>query len=458
MKIFDYEEVVMNWDSYTYPIAVGTPVSVDGVLADNSSAHGLIARTVFAKPDGGDTLKIMTGGFIDMEEIVAGYGQELSSAAVQALCGIHFYKNGKCISTGGGGSDDQKWHDTTTEQLFSETVTTVASELSDEGVASLSYSNPITADTIKVTFDGVEYICEKHISMDDNIYVYGGFDGFSEYPFYIESEDRGGDTAINEIHTATAGTHTVSATTDVVITTDTFKQAVNDIAGWKTETSEQLFSETVTTVLNNGVNEATLDYSTLINSDTLTVTYDGVEYTCPKNFDGYGNSYYGGSFDKSTGSMDFTNFPFQIYSYVDENTGNVVNTLATETAGEHTVVVVGENTTYTPTFVEGVKKNSAFIVHFSLNNEEVTADKTASEILQAYNNDYFVIGVYPSNPDYKEVYYLQNIDIGTGGVTFLSFAVAVNDTVASASIKFIISDPEDVNLFIVSDVPLKMYH
>lgn len=56
MKIFDYEEVVMNWDSFTYPIAVGTPVSVDGVLADNSSAHGLIARTVFAKPDGGDTL------------------------------------------------------------------------------------------------------------------------------------------------------------------------------------------------------------------------------------------------------------------------------------------------------------------------------------------------------------------------------------------------------------------
>lgn len=332
MKIFDYEEVVMNWDSFTYPIAVGTPVSVDGVLADNSSAHGLIARTVFAKPDGGDTLKIMTGGFIDMEEIVAGYGQELSSAAVQALCGIHFYKEGVCIPTGGsgGGDDSQKW---------------------------------------------------------------------------------------------------------------------------KEETSTPLFNETATTVVESGNNVATLTYSTAINSDTLIVTFDGVEYACPKNFDGYGY-WYGASYDESTDSMDFSNFPFQIYSVFDESTGNFRNMAITETAGEHTVVGVGENITYTPAFVDGVKKNSAFIVHFSLNNEGITADKTASEILQAYNNDYFVIGVYPSHSDYKEVYYLQDIYELTGGVSFVNYAVRFVDNAPALTLNYITSNSDDINTFTNGSKPI----
>lgn len=231
MKIFDYEEVVMNWDSFTYPIAVGTPVSIDGVLADNASAHGLIARTVFAKPDADETLKVMTGGIIDMEEIVAGYGQELSSAAVNALCGIHFYKNGKCISAGGGGGDDsQKWKEETSTQLFSETVTTTSRYGTVN--AYLTYSEPITADTLIVTFNGVEYTVNKKASGDFS--KYGGMDehsnlDFSVYPFALSCDAWGSNT----LYTETPGTYTISVVEPIVDYSDKFINGVIKFSGAK---------------------------------------------------------------------------------------------------------------------------------------------------------------------------------------------------------------------------------
>lgn len=243
MKIFDYEEVVMNWDSFTYPIAVGTPVSIDGVLADNASAHGLIARTVFAKPDADETLKVMTGGIIDMEEIVAGYGQELSSAAVNALCGIHFYKNGVCIPSGGSGGggvtpeimaqiENAQWKTETSERLFSETVTTADG---DDGFISavLSYPDLITTDVLTVIFDGKTYTCPKNSTFGGD--AYGGFGSegpdYSKFPFLIFSSRIDADTIANIIYTETAGEHTISVAVANIITTDTFKAAVRSLAG-----------------------------------------------------------------------------------------------------------------------------------------------------------------------------------------------------------------------------------
>lgn len=126
-------------------------------------------------------------------------------------------------------------------------------------------------------------------------------------------------------------------------------------AQWKTETSTPLFSETVTTVDQSDVNSATLTYSTAINSDPLIVTFDDVKYICPKNTGG--GTYYGASYDISTGKFDFTDFPFQIRSITNEVSGNIINLIATETAGEHTVVVVSETTNYTDAFKIGVNAN-----------------------------------------------------------------------------------------------------
>ena len=97
--------------------------------------------------------------------------------------------------------------------------------------------------------------------------------------------------------------------------------------GWGYE-STQLFSETVTTVDQGGTNGAELAYSGTIDADTITVTYDGTEYTCPL-IDIGGSHFYGGFSEQGP---TFTEYPFAISS-----SGSYGNFLTTQTAGEHTV-------------------------------------------------------------------------------------------------------------------------
>lgn len=250
------------------------------------------------------------------------------------------------VMGGGGGVtpeimaqiENAQWKTESSEQLFSETVTTVASEFGN--TASLSYAEPITADPLKVTFDGVEYTCPK---VAGKKITYGAENGdFSEFPFTIITSEA----SENSIKTQTEGTFTVSASVDTVTTTDTFKKAVNDIAGWKTTGEVALFDENVTTVAGNDGNSATLTYAESITADTLKVTFDGVEYTCPKIPLGVGTAYGGVGQE----GPDFTDFPFAILS------GPTGNRIYTQTAGEHTISITAETVTTTETFKNEVNK------------------------------------------------------------------------------------------------------
>ena len=96
--------------------------------------------------------------------------------------------------------------------LFEEEVTTAIEEGEEDApfpVGRFSYNKYINADTIKVTFDGVEYQCDL-ITMNGGNF-YGGIDStsggpnFSEYPFTIMSTSVVG----NMIATQTSGTHIV---------------------------------------------------------------------------------------------------------------------------------------------------------------------------------------------------------------------------------------------------------
>lgn len=98
--------------------------------------------------------------------------------------------------------------------------------------------------------------------------------------------------------------------------------------GWSVG-STQLFSETVTTAGQDGMYSAALTYSQLINADTITVTFDGTEYTCPR-IDAFDQYFYGGFSEQGP---VFTEYPFTISSF------NISNTVYTETASEHTVSV-----------------------------------------------------------------------------------------------------------------------
>lgn len=113
--------------------------------------------------------------------------------------------------------------------LFNETVVTEKDPSYPEEPAfgELQYSEQITADTVTITFNNVEYVCSRQDG-DPGSFVYGGWvDGefdFSTFPFVIFSE-----SGINEIATDNEGTFTIKAeaTTSAIEVSDSFSQACN---------------------------------------------------------------------------------------------------------------------------------------------------------------------------------------------------------------------------------------
>lgn len=116
---------------------------------------------------------------------------------------------------------------------------------------------------------------------------------------------------------------------------------VDEIRGWSMQ-STQLFSETVTTADNGGgMNMGVLVYSQTIDSDTITVTFNNTNYTCPR-VDAFGEHFYGG-FTQS--GPDFSQFPFAIES------GQNGNALYTQTAGTYTISAAASTAEVSSNFV-----------------------------------------------------------------------------------------------------------
>ena len=110
-----------------------------------------------------------------------------------------------------GGGSGESWN-----TLFEDEITT--EEQDSMYLTQLSISDYIDTDKIKVTFDGVEYVCNKTATETGNIYG-GGFNeeqepDFSNYPFVIasmESQDKSGSIVLNLNHIATEspGAHSI---------------------------------------------------------------------------------------------------------------------------------------------------------------------------------------------------------------------------------------------------------
>lgn len=94
MNINKTASVKMRWDTFTFPVKAGTPVSRYGVLANDANAYGLVIQTVARQPDADEYLHVMTDGVVEMEEVIAGFGTELTSDAMTAMSGIHVFSNG----------------------------------------------------------------------------------------------------------------------------------------------------------------------------------------------------------------------------------------------------------------------------------------------------------------------------------------------------------------------------
>lgn len=116
-------------------------------------------------------------------------------------------------------------------------------------------------------------------------------------------------------------------------------------AQWKSESIEQLFSETVTTVTEGDYATADLAYSEEITSDVLSVVFNGTEYTCYRR-EGGG---YGGAYNEADDTYDFSEYPFTIETSMSSNA------IFTAEPGTYNISASDENITYTDAFKEGVR-------------------------------------------------------------------------------------------------------
>ena len=91
-----YKKVTIDWANVTLPLKEGSPVSSAGVVANSGSAFGIVPQAYNEEPLE-KTIYVLVGGHVDLNEIETLYGSSYDDAAISALNGIHFYKNGKSI-------------------------------------------------------------------------------------------------------------------------------------------------------------------------------------------------------------------------------------------------------------------------------------------------------------------------------------------------------------------------
>ena len=147
-------------------------------------------------------------GLLDAPSTAGTQGQVLTSDG----------EGGQSWQNPSGGSDPG--YVVTETPLFTETVTTVAGQMGNS--AQLAYIGTTTPDSMVITFDDVEYSCQRQSG--NNMYYYGASDpsDWSTYPFVVLYTAQG----IWMVVTETAGTHTISALTQSVDVSDNFSTAV----------------------------------------------------------------------------------------------------------------------------------------------------------------------------------------------------------------------------------------
>ena len=150
------------------------------------------------------------------------------------------------IAESGGGDAGYECEETT--EQFEETVTTSGS--SPSPMAILAYTEPITADTLTITLDGVEYNCPKQEMNGMCLYGASSPADYSIYPFAFVSAQQ------NMLYTQTEGEHTIKVIVESseVITTPCFEKAVEKVATPLIPTNE------IVVVDASGTNMSATDY------------------------------------------------------------------------------------------------------------------------------------------------------------------------------------------------------
>ena len=300
---------------------------------------------------------------------------------------------------------------TCTEEVAMLTEESVTTEQYDNiAYSELSYVELITAGTLRVTFNGVEYVCPRRSRENGGEYGASlneetGEGDFSEYPFNIASFFSRG-VVKNFLTTQTAGTYSIKIETvdESVETTECFEKAVRKVAdpGFTCTTTGEatlLTEGSVVTSQGSPFAVGVIDYSQLITADKIRVTFNGTEYICEKHETS--NMTFYGSVDKTTGTtpdITFSEYPFLIVSNkspVEEGGVLMVNQIATAQTGTYQIKIeaYSEATTVETTecFAKAVAKLNALKIKaesITTNNGNKVAifDKTWNDIRDAIKN------------------------------------------------------------------------
>lgn len=290
------------------------------------------------------------------------------------------WQNGDTITAAKLNKMDNGWS-TENTQLFSETVTTAASNMGYS--ATLAYDGTDTPATMDITLNGTSYSSLAKHTYDGTDAYYGASTpgSFDDYPFMLYTSVGSGTWFLI---TETAGEYTIAVAASALQTSTDFDAA----RGWSYDGGgiKQLFSETVTTASGNFGYMATLAYAgdptTL---GTLTITLNGTDYTCEQQSSS-GQYWWG-----APSPNDFSEYPFVVLAM----SGTWY--LITETAGEYTVsadAMVTPSASVTEGFraaVSAVTSESESLPFLIINNVDGATDKTWNEIYAVFRTGVCVL-------------------------------------------------------------------
>lgn len=82
---------IMLSPSVTAPLKAGTPMSVAGKIANDSTAIGIVMQPM-TNLTNVESIYILVAGDVDLAEVESLYGSSLTSDALNAMTGINFFK------------------------------------------------------------------------------------------------------------------------------------------------------------------------------------------------------------------------------------------------------------------------------------------------------------------------------------------------------------------------------
>lgn len=85
-----YKIIDIDWSDITPPLKEGSPMALDGTISNDGDAIGLVTQYVIKTPNT-NSVRLLVGGDVDLEEVEAAFGDELEDACKAALDGIRFH-------------------------------------------------------------------------------------------------------------------------------------------------------------------------------------------------------------------------------------------------------------------------------------------------------------------------------------------------------------------------------